>query len=188
MFRFLPFFALGFGACAETPDHPAVDEALARWQTPMQSARLAEALERRQTYEPDLTRQLEKRGLPEHVIAIAIVESGFRNLDPDPTVGPSAGVWQFIVPTAREYGLRVDAEHDERLDTGRSTAAALDLLADLHGSLGRWDCAFAAYNLGEPAVRRALTEHASNSCLDLVHAGALPPYAADVIAVGALME
>ena len=44
----------------------------------------------------------------------------------------SAGIWQFIPATARRWGLRVEATHDERMDPARAAEAAADYLVDLH--------------------------------------------------------
>ena len=91
-------------------------------------------------------------------------------------------MWQFIARTGRAYGLTVTPYNDERLDIEKSTGAALDLLSDLHDEFGDWGLAFAAYNVGSKRVHKAIQTHGTNDWIELVHAGALPNYPADVMA------
>ena len=71
-------------------------------------------------------------------------------------------MWQFMAPTARRYGLRVDQWVDERLDPEKSTVAAAAYLRDLYALFGSWPLAQAAYNAGEVKVARAIRVTGSN--------------------------
>jgi hypothetical protein len=110
------------------------------------------------TLGPIITRELKALGLPEELAYLAWVES---DLQPSAanTFG-SVGLWQFRAEKAREYGLRVDGEVDERVDPVKSSRAAAQLLADLFAEFGgdATLIAVVAYNHGEGKMRALLHE------------------------------
>ncbi|MFW6198988.1 MAG: lytic transglycosylase domain-containing protein [Gemmatimonadota bacterium] len=114
-------------------------------------------LDRMSLYEEPIRKELRSRGMPEDLVYIALIESGF-----EPRAVSSArasGLWQIMPVTAREQGLRVNPWVDERLDPVRSTTAAIEFLEALHARFGAWYLAVAAYNTGASRVYRALSTH-----------------------------
>jgi hypothetical protein len=104
----------------------------------------------RQTLAP-IEAALRAHGLPPDLKYVAVAESSLR-----PHAGSSKGAmgyWQFIEPTGRKYGLRVDSEKDERRSLFASTEAALAYLKELRQIFGSWTLAVAAYNMGENGLR-----------------------------------
>lgn len=101
-----------------------------------------------------LKAELEAAGLPEDLVYLALIESGFstRAVSHAGAVGP----WQFMPYTGREYGLRIDRWVDERRDYERATQAAIAYLSDLHDMLGSWYLAAAGYNGGQGRVGRSM--------------------------------
>ncbi len=95
-----------------------------------------------------------KRGMPEELAFLAIVESGY-NTTIKSHAG-AAGAWQFMPYTGMSYGLHQDWWIDERLDPYESVEAAATYLQKLHGYFDNWLLAIAAYNAGEGKIGRAL--------------------------------
>ncbi len=115
-------------------------------------------LRRQGVYAGMIRSKLRARGMPEELLYLAMMESG---LSPFAVSRVSAvGVWQFMGPTAQQYGLRVDEWVDARRDPVRATDAALDYLSYLRDRFGSWYLAAAAYNAGPNRVERVLRRHA----------------------------
>ncbi len=101
-----------------------------------------------------LRKKFRESGLPEDMTYLALIESSY---SPHAYSRAAAvGIWQFMAPTARGIGMRVDWWVDERRDPMRSTDGAIDFLTDLHDAYGSWYLAAAAYNGGPGRMSRGL--------------------------------
>ena len=122
--------------------------------------RLTERLERGTRYEPMIRAKLRAGGLPEDLIFLALIESGF---NPHAYSRAAAvGMWQFMASTARGVGMRVDWWVDERRDPARSTDGAIRFLKILNEQFGSLYLAAAAYNGGPGRVSRGLSRYADD--------------------------
>ncbi|MFS8067369.1 MAG: lytic transglycosylase domain-containing protein, partial [Byssovorax sp.] len=122
-------------------------------------------LRRSGRYGGAIRRVLREQNMPEDIVWLALVESGFDASISSP-VG-AAGLWQFMPHGARVYGLTVDRWIDERLDPERSTLAAARYLADLRQRFGGWELAFAAYNMGYGGLLASIRKYNTNDFWEL---------------------
>ncbi|MGZ5442412.1 MAG: lytic transglycosylase domain-containing protein [Thermoanaerobaculia bacterium] len=116
----------------------------------------ASYLARKADYETMIREKLRRRGMPEELLYLAMIESGF---NPEAHSAQEArGIWQLVPDTARRWGLRIDETVDERTDAAKATDAALSYLSFLYNRFDSWYLAAAAYNSGENRVARIMTE------------------------------
>jgi membrane-bound lytic murein transglycosylase D len=101
-----------------------------------------------------------KKGLPEDLTWLAMIESGFEPVARSP-VG-AMGLWQFMPETGKIYGLSQDRWVDQRMSSALATEAAADFLADLYRRFGSWELAMAGYNMGYGGVLSAVRRYNTN--------------------------
>jgi len=111
-------------------------------------------LANRDLFFPIFEEALAKRGMPDELKYLSIVESGLRP-NAMSRVG-AAGLWQFMPATGRSYGLSQSWYIDERMDPYEATEAACRYLKALYNMFGDWELALAAYNTGPGNVRKAI--------------------------------
>lgn len=108
---------------------------------------------------------LKERGIPEDLKYLMVIES---NLDPKAvSVSGAAGLWQFTKATARQYGLEVTEEVDERYNIEKETIAACKYLKEAYNKYHDWMTVAASYNAGQGGISRRLQDQKEESALDL---------------------
>ncbi|MBT8265621.1 MAG: LysM peptidoglycan-binding domain-containing protein [Bacteroidia bacterium] len=105
-------------------------------------------------YFPMFEKELDNHNIPLELKYLAIVESALKPRAKS-RVG-ATGLWQFMYPTGKQFGLDVSSYVDERSDPIKSTEAACKYLANLYRIFGDWDLALAAYNSGPGNVTKAI--------------------------------
>ncbi len=99
-----------------------------------------------------MKRIMKENGLPEDLVYIALIESGFSSRATSRAA--AVGYWQFIKGTGRRYGLEINSYVDERRDPVLSTQAAAEYFKGLYSVFGSWYLSMASYNVGENRVKR----------------------------------
>ena len=108
---------------------------------------------------------LKSNGIPADFRYLVAIESGFENV-----VSPrgASGFWQLMEGTAREFGLVINPEIDERLDPEIAGTAACKLLKRGHAEFNNWTAAAVSYNVGIHGLRSVMEAQYSDSYFDLL--------------------
>lgn len=104
---------------------------------------------------PEIERILKEEGVPEDFKYLAVAESGLENVTSPASAG---GYWQFIPSTAKNYGLEISNDVDERCHLEKATRAACRYLKNAKNRFGSWTLAAAAYNRGEGGLNAAIND------------------------------
>lgn len=142
-------------------------------------------LKRSAKYFPYIEAELERRGLPEDLKYLAVAESAL--LGTSTSHAGASGIWQFIPGTARQYGLVVDTDVDERLHFEKATVAALDYLEFLYEKFGNWALAAASYNAGQNRILGHLFDQQVISYYDLYMNAETSRYLFRILAIKTIM-
>lgn len=139
----------------------------------------ARYIERLGTMAPMMQPKLRAAGLPEDLIYLAMIESGFtmQARSPAGAVGP----WQFMRGTGKMYGLRSDWWVDERRDPVKSTDAAIRFLGYLYNEFQDWELACAAYNGGPGRISKGIARYDTRDYWELARRRAIRPETVDYV-------
>lgn len=125
-------------------------------------------------YSPYIRKVATKYKVPLEIASLAAIESSFNPLAKSPA--GALGMWQFMAPTASEYGLTVHRNIDQRLDWKLSTEAAIKYirwLAEVKFG-GDYETAIMAYNYGIGNMRRAIKNAKTSNAWTLINANQVP--------------
>ncbi|MDB2385373.1 lytic transglycosylase domain-containing protein [Polaribacter sp.] len=142
-------------------------------------------MKRANKYFPVLEPLLEKYGIPDDFKYLALAESGF--IDETSTAG-AAGMWHFMKGTAKEYGLEVNSNVDERYHIEKSTKVAAEYLKKSKEKLGSWTLAAAAYNAGLYGVSKYLKTQQVDNYYDALLPDETERYVFRILALKEIMS
>lgn len=108
---------------------------------------------------------LRANGVPEDLKYLMAIESNF---DPKAlSSAGAAGLWQFTKSTAKEYGLEVSSEVDERYHIEKETVAACKYLLKAYDKYGDWMTVAASYNGGQNGISKRIENQHQRKAMDL---------------------
>ena len=134
---------------------------------------------------PLIEKILKEEDVPQDFKYLAVIESGLENVR---SPKGAKGIWQIMSGTAREYGLEVNKNVDERYNLELSTRAACKYLKKAKNKFGSWTLAAAAYNRGIMGISRNLSRQKVENYYDLLLGRETSRYIFRILAVKEIME
>jgi membrane-bound lytic murein transglycosylase D len=128
---------------------------------------------------------LKKNNIPDDFKYLAVIESGLVN-----AISPAGatGFWQFMEATAKQFGLEVNSEIDERYHVEKSTEAACKYLRSVYNKTGSWITAAASYNMGPAGIERQAVRQKTSNYFNLVLNEETSRYISRIIAVKEILQ
>lgn len=107
-----------------------------------------------QLYYPMFEEVMDKYNIPLELKHLAVIESAL--IPYARSKAGATGLWQFMYPTGKMYGLNVNSYIDERCNPYKATVAAAEYLKSLYTMFGDWQMVLAAYNAGPGTISKAI--------------------------------
>ncbi|MCC6371290.1 MAG: transglycosylase SLT domain-containing protein [Bacteroidia bacterium] len=107
-----------------------------------------------QLYYPMFEEVMDKYNIPLELKHLAVIESAL--IPYARSKAGAMGLWQFMYPTGKMYGLNVSSYIDQRCDPYKATVAAAEYLKSLYNMFGDWQMVLAAYNAGPGTISKAI--------------------------------
>ena len=122
-------------------------------------------IKRTHKYFPIIEPILKEKGVPDDFKYLAVIESNLENVT---SPAGAKGFWQLLKAAARENGLEVNENVDERYHLEKATRAACNYLLDAKKRFGTWTLAAASYHDGKAGLAKKLRIQQVNSYYDVL--------------------
>jgi hypothetical protein len=142
-------------------------------------------MKRANKYFPIIEPLLKKYGIPDDFKYLAVAESGLQN---NSSPAGASGFWHFLRGSAREYGLEVNKNVDERYNLELATKVAAEYLKKSKERFGSWTLAAAAYNAGNARISRRLKTQQVEDYYDLLLNSETSRYVFRIVALKEIMS
>ena len=134
---------------------------------------------------PTIEKILQEEGIPDDFKYLAVIESALENVR---SPKGAKGFWQIMPNTAKEYGLEVNSNVDERYHIEKATRVASTYLKKAKKRLGSWTLAAASYNRGMYCTDRLLGKQITDNYYDLLLNSETSRYVFRILAVKEIMS
>ena len=142
-------------------------------------------IKRAHKYFPIIEPLLKKYGLPDDFKYLAVAESGLQN---NSSPAGASGFWHFLRSSAKEYGLEVNKNVDERYNLELATKIAAEYLNKSKERFGTWTLAAAAYNAGNARISRRLKTQQVDDYYDLLLNSETSRYVFRIVAIKEILS
>jgi len=142
-------------------------------------------LKRSNKWFPTIESVLKEEGVPQDFKFLAVIESGLENVR---SPKGAKGFWQLMPATAKEYGLEVNSNVDERYHVEKSTRVACKYLIKAKERFGSWTLAAASFNRGMFGIDRLLKKQLVDDYYDLLLNKETSRYIFRILAVKEIMS
>lgn len=129
---------------------------------------------------------LKERGVPDDFKYLAVAESGLNPRAVSPA--GAVGFWQFLSGTAKDFGLEVNGEVDERYHIEKATYAFCDYVLQSYEKFGTWTLVAASYNGGMSRVQKQMTRQKMDDYYDLLFVSETSRYVFRIAAFKIIFE
>lgn len=137
-------------------------------------------------YFPDIEKALKENDIPDDLKYLAAMESNLNNKAVSNV--KAAGLWQFMPETAKDFGLTVNDDIDERFDVTKETVAACKYISQSYNVIGEWSATCASYNTGRARVVRQMKIQQAKSFYEMSLSEETNRYVFRILALKVLME
>lgn len=142
-------------------------------------------LKRAHRWLPQIAEILKEEGIPDDFKYMPAIEGAFLN---DISPKAAVGFWQFRKDAAKEFGLEVNRQVDERYDPLKSTRAACKYLKKAHNKFGNWTLVAASFNRGRAGIIRAMDNQKVDNYYDLMLNDETSRYVFRILAAKEIIE
>lgn len=158
---------LTFGGDTIPLDDPDIRERLVKelWINVHWHSNTAQLIRKSGRWFPIIDSILDLEKVPRDFRYLVAIESSFENVTSNKG---AVGFWQLMEPTAKELGLYIDAEIDERLHPIKSTKAACQYLKKARSQLGNWAAVAASYNIGVQGLKNVMNIQYTDNFYDVM--------------------
>lgn len=142
-------------------------------------------IKRANRFFPEIESILKAQGIPDDFKYLAVAESGLENV-----VSPkkAVGFWQILEGTAKDYGLEINEEVDERYHIAKSTEVACKYLNESYAKFGSWTLTAASYNGGRLGIDRQITRQKENNYYNLLFGEETARYVYRILALKLILS
>ena len=129
---------------------------------------------------PKIEAILNEEGIPDDFKYLAVIESGLENAH---SPRGAKGFWQLMPSTAKQFGLEVNSNVDERYHIEKSTRVACKYLKKAKSKFGSWTLAAASFNRGIYGIEKELIRQKVKNYYDLLLNNETSRYVFRILAV-----